>query len=96
MRIDQRLAEILNTDYLEFPEDSHVIGIQYERYDDWSGDDAVRVFIIFDEATTDEERGWPAVYPLTEKIRRALYDAEIDTWPYFRYRKASEMPSGRL
>lgn len=87
----KRLAKALELKRLNLPAQPRVIELRYEPVVDSTGDDAVNITVVVDEATPDVQRIWPAVAPIEQSVRTALQEADVDLWPYFRYRKPSEM-----
>ncbi|AGP42194.1 hypothetical protein BE04_22865 [Sorangium cellulosum] len=56
---------------------------------DWSGDDAVRIWVILND---EDDQEWPEEHmeAIDEAIRASLRDAGVDAWPYIHFRGKSE------
>ena len=57
---------------------------------DWSGDEAIRIWVVLEDE--DAPEGWPReqVEPIEEAIRGALKEAGVEAWPYINFRGKSE------
>ncbi len=80
---DQAIAGELDRRALCLPDRPKVDEIRWERYVDSLGDDALRVWIILDDATRAEELHG-ARAPIRQAVRGALQGAGIDLFPYLR------------
>jgi hypothetical protein len=75
---------------LKLPRKPRVRRIVIEPYVDHSGVDELRVWIIFDDATTDREFMSPGVRQVTRAIADALLDMGERRFPYTRYVRSRE------
>jgi hypothetical protein len=88
---EQVLERVLDPKTLPLPERPKVVGLKWEPYTDHLGDDELRIWVVLDEATTeDERRGW-MVSPIANTVREALRKAGIRRFAYLRFLKRSEM-----
>jgi hypothetical protein len=90
LTMERDLKRALALRRLKLPGRPRVERVEFTQIIDSIGDPALRVTVVLDEATSDEERQWARLAPIAEAVRRALAEAEIDLWPYIRFRKASE------
>ncbi len=82
----QQIENILMA--LEHP--SFVTEIRHVLDTDSAGDPAVWIWVILQDATA-ESAAFPAcTEPVRSTIAQALREAEIDRWPYVRFRGESE------
>lgn len=75
---------------LKLPRKPKVRRIVIEPYVDHSGEDELRVWIIFDDATTDREFMSAGVLEVTRVITDALLDMGERRFPYTRYVRSRE------
>lgn len=80
---------------LKLPRKPKVRRIVIEPYEDHTGEDELRVWIIFDDATTDRDFMSPAVCEVTRVITDALLDMGEQRFPYTRYVRSREFRSLR-
>jgi len=91
MPIDKKIRAALRLKNLKLPPKPHVLSIEAEDYVDWSGDDALRVWVVIDENTTDEELlNGPAAVQLRTAIHDSLRKKGITLFPFVRVVKPSE------
>lgn len=88
---ESRVEELLRVDRLELPSLPVVRAIRAEPFVDSVGDQELRVLVVLDEATTDEQRSWKRLRPIRERIFKALEDAAERRYPYIRFLKESEI-----
>ncbi len=69
---------------------SFVTEIRHILDNDWSGDPAVRIWVILRDDIADSGEILEYSQPIRSTIARALRDAEIDRWPYVHFRGQSE------
>jgi hypothetical protein len=87
-----QLAEVLDVQRLHLPARPKVLELRYRPVEDWSGDDALNITIVVDESTPDIDRIEPdKTRAVKQVITSALFEAEIDRIPYYRFRKPSEL-----
>jgi hypothetical protein len=70
---------------LKLPRKPKVRRIVIEPYVDHSGEDELRVWILFDDATTDREFMLPGVREVTRVITDALLEMGERRFAYMRY-----------
>jgi nitric oxide synthase oxygenase domain/subunit len=81
----------LNLQKLKLPSRPRVRAIEVEDYVDWAGDEALRVYVVIDESTTDEElRNGRAILDLKRAIHDSLLKKGITLFPYTIITKPSE------
>ncbi len=97
MLTETRLKKILDLKGLRLPARPKVRKILAEPYEEQSrspGDDrseALRVTVLLDESTSDDDRSWKAVEPIDQAIRAAIGKADADLFPYIDFLKKSEL-----
>ncbi len=69
---------------------SFVTEVRYALDTDWSGDPAVRVWVILRDDIADSAEIFDHTEPIRSTITQALRDAGIDLWPYIHFRGQSE------
>jgi hypothetical protein len=75
---------------LKLPRKPKVRRIVIEPYVDHTGEDELRVWIIFDDATTDREFMSPAVREVEQVITDALAEMGETRFPYTRFVRSGE------
>lgn len=96
MPVDTRVQDALRLESLNLPPRPRVIAIEAEDYVDYSGEEALRVWITIAEETTDEElRNGPATIQLKNAIRDSIRAKGITLFPYIRLGKPSELLPGQ-
>ena len=89
--IEERVAAALNlVEEKRWQEEwPKLARILHELDLDWSGDAAVRVWVILDDSDQNE---WPREHTeqIDETIRESLRQAGVDIWPYIRFRGKAE------
>lgn len=73
---------------IKFPQ--FVLNWEFELGPDSTGEPAVWVWVIVDDAAGEEEGFTKAALKLEEQIREALLAAGVARWPYVRFRTATE------
>ena len=92
---DAELDEILRLEAITLPASPRVVGIKHSAYIDSEGRDALLIWVILHNATKASQRRWKQLEPVERAIRDALGKAQVDLWPYFKYRTRSEFNKER-
>ena len=92
MAVDaKKVRSALRLKSLDLPPKPRVLSIEAEDYVDWTGDEALRVWVVIDEDTTDEElQNGKAIIQLKMAIHDSLLSKGITLFPYTRITKPSE------
>lgn len=90
MAIAEKARRLLDLKTLRLPAKPHVLELTVEDYVDWTGDDALRVDVVIDEATTDEELG-EDTFRMKRAISACLLAEGIEEFPYIFIAKPSEL-----
>jgi hypothetical protein len=91
MPVDKKVKTALQRKNLSLPLKPRVLSIEAENYVDWTGDDALRVWVTIAETTTDEELlDGSAAIQLFATIHDSLRKHGIALFPYIRVGKPSE------
>ena len=91
MPIDTKTRSALKLKNLALPPKPRVLAIEAEDYVDWTGDEALRIWVTIDENTTDEELlNGAAIIQLKGAIHDSLLKKGITLFPYVRIAKPSE------
>jgi hypothetical protein len=90
MTAAEKAREVLYLSALSLPPKPKVLGIDVEDYVDTTGDDSLRVQILLDESTTDEELG-EDTFRLKWAVFERLRSAGIEEYPYILVAKPSEL-----
>lgn len=87
----ERLHQVLEPQTLALPAQPRVMEIRCYATCDSLGDDALRIVVVLDASTKDEERSWERIAPVERLIRHALRDAGEERFPYIRFRTPQEL-----
>jgi hypothetical protein len=87
------VTELLHPASLSLPRSPRVVEIRHEPYTDWAGDEAMRVWVVLSDDTTDAQRRWARLAPIDGAIRDALLAAGVTLFPYITFRTRSEFRS---
>jgi hypothetical protein len=91
MPVDTKVRAALRLKNLALPPKPRVLAIEAEDYVDWTGDEALRIWVVIDENTTDEELlNGEAGLQLKRAIHDSLLAKGITLFPYMRVVKPSE------
>jgi hypothetical protein len=93
MAVDQEAREALDLNSLQLPSELPVVRLEVEDYTDWSGEPALKVWVILDESVEiDIDKGLgEAVSRLKASIHDRLLDHGITLFPYIFLAKQSEL-----
>lgn len=69
---------------------STVQQIIVERRPDWSGEESLFIWLLLDDAVTDEDLSWNSLKPLDEETYRYARTTYPDLFPYVRERRVIE------
>ena len=89
-KTDRAVGRLLDRKKLAFPRKPRVVDLRWETDLDWTGDPCVRVWLIFDDATTEEELAFERIEPYMEKVRKAVDRSDLGLIPYLSIRTRSE------
>lgn len=78
--VAERARSILKLEDLHLPQRPKVLQISVDDYVDWSGDPALRIDVLLDDSTTDEELDEAGV--VKRVIRDRLLQDGIEEFPY--------------
>lgn len=81
----------LTLDNLKLPNLPKIVRLEVNSYVDYHGEDALEVWLILDESTTEEQLNGEAVWAIQEAILDRIKLAGIELYPYFRLAKQSEL-----
>jgi hypothetical protein len=95
MAVAEKAREVLKLDQLQLPSRPRVVELHVDDYTDWTGDDALRVQVILDESTTDEDLKAPNTFAITDAIRDGLRKHDVNLFPYIFFAKQSELDALR-
>jgi hypothetical protein len=91
MPIDTKVRAALRLKNLKLPPKPRVLAIEAEDYVDWTGDAALRIWVMIDEDTTDEELlNGAAMSQVHRAIHDSLLKKGITLFPYMTVAKPSE------
>ena len=90
MPVAENMRDALDLTRLELPASPKVVAIEVEDYVDWSGDDALRVYVILSDDTDEFRLTGDEVLQLKSAIRYSLRSHGIELFPYVRLVKESE------
>src|SRR6266540_3371405 len=82
MLSEEELAEILAPERLKLPKSPKVIGVKVEDYEDWTGDEALDVYVLLDPRTTDRQRSWRYLERINDEVVRAIRSSGETRFPY--------------
>lgn len=87
----KKVRSALRLKSLDLPPKPRVLSIEAEDYVDWTGDEALRVWVTIAEDTTDEElQNGKATIQLNRAIHDSLLSKGITLFPYVTITKPSE------
>jgi hypothetical protein len=82
----QKIRKVLEG--IDFP--TGVVSWRFEVGEDWTGDPAVRIWLLVDEDTVQKKEVNRVTMASEQMIRDALTAASIQRWPYVRVRSEAE------
>lgn len=82
---NEELAELLSLQNLNLPSPPKVVDVKFEEYEDWTGEESLRVYVILDDRTRDEDWRLDRIQPIQDGIRSALRAAGEERWVYFNF-----------
>jgi hypothetical protein len=89
--VKTRARAALKLKNLKLPPKPRVLAIEVEDYVDWTKEEALRVWAVIDENTTDAElQNGKAIIELKEAIHDTLLAKGITLYPYISLIKPSE------
>ena len=91
MPVSVDAREALDLKNLPLPPGLHVLRIDAEDYTDWDGDPALRVTVVLDEATDEENISGAVVGNFKFAILENLRKHGINLFPYIFLAKPSEL-----
>src|SRR5215207_5422043 len=60
------LDELLDPATLRLPKSPRVLEIRHEPYTDWAGDEALRVWVVLSDDTSEAQRRWARIAPIDQ------------------------------
>jgi hypothetical protein len=79
-----QVKDLLDPKKLPFPPRPKVIDLKVDPYIDSLGDDALQIWVLLDEDTTEADRSVANLRAIRRAISDALLNADIDWFPYTR------------
>lgn len=76
------------------PKTPKVIDIRLDPHIDSLGDNSLRVYVLLDENTSDQERTWERLESIERLIRDRVESSGLPLFPYIRYLKPTEVVRG--
>jgi hypothetical protein len=87
---EQMLTKILSLESLRLPKTPRVVEIRHKLGRDWSGDEAVWIWLILDDETRAKDWDFRRLKPLIERVEEAVARSPLEVWPYVAVRSKSE------
>ncbi|MBI1849459.1 MAG: hypothetical protein HYR85_03840 [Planctomycetes bacterium] len=87
---DQVLKKTLDLKKLRLPKPNRVVDIRFKRDQEWTGEDAVWIWVILDDRTPEKERAYVKLMPIFDAIEKAVSASGLGLWPHVRVRMRSE------
>ena len=81
----------LSMDELKLPAGLRVVRVEWQLYEDSSGDDALKVWVVLDDRTTDREIERAPILAVKTQIINSLRRHGVTLFPYFGYSRESEL-----
>ena len=91
MAVAAKIRKALDLKKLRLPPSPVVNRLEVEDYTDWTGDPALRVLLVIDEATDVDHINGADVSNLKAAIRESLQKNGISLFPYIFVAKPSEL-----
>ena len=89
----RKISDALRLEILNLPRTPRVKAIGWYEFADSIGESALRIVVILDNETKDEQRLWQDGKPIRERVASALRRNEIDQFPYVRFITEKELAS---
>jgi hypothetical protein len=90
MPVDAKVRNALKRKNLKLPARPRVLSIEAEDYVDSMGDDALRIWVVIDEDTTDADINGKDIIQLKGTIHDSLLKHGVTLYPYVFLTKPSE------
>lgn len=90
MDLNERIDEALRLDRLNLPPKPRVVRLEWEPYEDWDGEESLKVWVILDDATTDEEILKGPIREIKDEIIGSLRQQQVQLFPYIFFAGESE------
>ena len=86
----QCIQDALNLASLDLPDSPRIVKLDWDYYEDTSGEEAIEVTVVFDRSTTDKEIATGPIYEMKGTILDSLRKHNVTLFPYFRYMREDE------
>jgi hypothetical protein len=87
---EERINAALRLDALDLPSNPRIAGIDWEFYEDSSGDESLEIFVLLADDTTDKEIEKAPIHAIKRQIIESLREQKVTLFPYFTFRRESE------
>jgi len=91
MPVDQKTRKALDIKRLKLPDSVAVTKLEAQDYTDSTGERALRVLVVLDEAVDVEKLTGEAILELKSAIRHSLRKNGVNEFPYIFLAKQSEL-----
>ena len=85
MNVEQHTREALDLKNLQFPPSPRIEALEYQPYEDSTGEDSLEVFVIISDSTRDEEITGENVIEIKSAIRESLLSKGVNLFPYIEF-----------
>jgi hypothetical protein len=95
MTEDERIDKALELKSLNLPAKPKIVKLEWEPYEDSLGDEALELFVLFSDSTTDEEIEHAPIHEIEKKIMDRLAAHGVGLFPYFWFLREREHHAAR-
>lgn len=90
----QQIRNALKLKDLELPEKPRIASLRWDYYEDSSGDDSLRIWVILADDTADDDITGEAVHAIKWAVRDRLESNGVHLFPYFTFARESDVDNG--
>lgn len=87
---EEQIDAALRLEALDLPPSPRIVGIDWEFYEDSSGDESLEIFVLLADETTDKEIENAPIHEIKRTIIDSLRDQKVKRFPYFTFERKSE------
>ncbi|MCK4660416.1 MAG: hypothetical protein KAV82_12910 [Phycisphaerae bacterium] len=92
---DDKLEKAIEAAKANLPREPLVVALLGEPYEDSVGEEALRIWVSFDDATTDKQIETAPIQAIKQAIMNSLTEHGIRLFPYFSFVRECEFKASR-
>lgn len=90
MEQHEEIRNALELRAIDLPDSPRIVKLDWDYYEDSSGDEGIEIEVVFDAGTTDDQILQAPIHEIKRRILDSLREHEVTLFPYFTFMREDE------